>query len=65
MKLFDTLQEGQTVVFKKTPAGSYTKAGEKYIVESKSHGQVYFRNQQTKGGTFDKAWAINLAELAA
>ena len=62
-KLFDTLQVGQVVTFTKVPAGSYTRPNEQYIVESKSKKQAYFRSVARGSGTYDSAWAINMAQV--
>lgn len=61
---FAKLVEGQTVVFKVVPLGSYTKPNEPYKVESKGDNSAYFRNVKTGGGTFDSAKMINYAVLA-
>jgi hypothetical protein len=62
-KLFDTLEVGKVVTFAKVPPGSYTRPGEQYIVESKTKKQAYFRSVARGSGTYDNAWAINMAEV--
>lgn len=61
--LFQKLKEGDLIVFKRTPSGSWCKAGEPYFVEYKSQNTAYFRNANTGGGTYDNAWAINQAAI--
>lgn len=63
--IFKDLQVGQTVKFSKPPLGSYIKANEEYLVEWKDKGSAYFRSVVRGSGTYDKAWAINMAVIAA
>jgi len=61
--LFDNLKVGQVVTFVKVPCGSYTRPNEPYIVESKGKADAYFRSVARGSGTYDSAWAINMAKV--
>lgn len=63
MKQFDKLEKGSLIIFTKTPLGSYTKTGEVYLVEYKGNDLAYFRNVQTKGGTYDNKAMIEFAQF--
>lgn len=62
-KIFDKLTVGQVVTFSRVPTGSYTRPNEQYIVESKDRFSAYFRSIVRGSGTYDKAWAINQAQV--
>lgn len=62
--LFQQLKEGQLIVFKRIPTGSWLTAGVPYFVEWKDKDIAYFRNAVTGSGTYDAVWAINQAILA-
>jgi hypothetical protein len=57
-----TLPEtGQTIIFDKTPPGSYTRPGEEYRVSVSGQGKrrtFHFRSVACGSGTFDQAWAV-------
>lgn len=62
-------QPDQVVRFSKVPAGSYCTAGVAYRVErsvdrrtKKPRGDFRFVNVETGSATFDRPWAVALAE---
>ena len=54
-------REGQFIRFTTPPCGSYASTGDIYLVEDYGDS-LYFRNQKTGGGTFDKKWAVARAK---
>jgi len=63
MSKITQLTEGAHVIFSKIPCGSYLTAGEVYTVEWNDGKSCYFRNNRRHGGTYDKAWAIQMSEF--
>lgn len=64
MSLYNELQVGQVIVFTKAPLGSWITCGESYVVEWKGDRSMYFRNQKTGGGTYDRDYCVDHAVLA-
>jgi hypothetical protein len=63
MRKIDQLFVGSTVVFTGKPAGSWLTENQPYIVEANGGKTCHFRHPVTGGGTYDEAWAIELAEF--
>jgi len=54
---------GSTIIFTKTPIGSYASTGTPYAVEV-SQGYVRLINTVTGSGTFDALYTYRMAEFA-
>lgn len=54
--------EGEIVMFSRTPNGSYLSAGEAYMVENVGSREVYFRNVQRGSGTSDSHAMLRTAQ---
>ncbi len=48
------LQIGQRIIFSKIPGGSYLKPKITYLIEDVTEKHIWFRDEQTKGGTYDR-----------
>lgn len=56
-------QHGDIITFTKVPAGSYCSEGVAYRVDRKGNkGDFYFQNVERGSGTYDRPWAVKMAE---